>query len=89
MRTASQFPEVNRFVVNKKVYARNEFAIGMVVLKSLKDHNGTMSKMYFKVTDTIFDVNKTIDDYVSENQTAPEKNKTEKFIKFIFYFPIV
>ena len=44
LRTASQFPEVNRFVVNKKVYARNEFAIGMVVWKSWKDHNGTMAK---------------------------------------------
>ena len=87
LRTAAEYPELNRFIVNKKAYARNEFAVGMVVLKSLKDHNGTMSKMYFKVTDTIFDVNKTIDDYVSANQTAPEKNKTEKFIKFILSVP--
>ncbi len=87
LRTAAQFPEVNRFVVNKKVYARNEFAIGMVVLKSLKDHNGTMSKMYFKPDNTIFDVNNIINSYVAENQEAPENNGTEKIIKFLLSIP--
>ena len=47
LRTVSEFPELNRFVVNKKIYARNEIAVSMVVLKgSIMDH-GTMSKMYF------------------------------------------
>lgn len=87
LRTASQFPEVNRFVVNKKVYARNEFAIGMVVLKSLKDHNGTMSKMYFKPENTIFEVNDIINTYVAENQEAPENNGTEKIIKILLSIP--
>ena len=87
LRTASQFPEINRFVVNKKVYARNEFAIGMVVLKSLKDHNGTMSKMYFKPENTIFEVNDIINTYVTENQEAPENNGTEKIIKILLSIP--
>ena len=87
LRTASQFPEVNRFIVNKKVYARNEFAVGMVVLKSLKDHNGTMSKMYFKPDNTIFDVNSIINTYVAENQETPENNKTEKMIRILLSFP--
>ncbi len=87
LRTAAEFPELNRFIVNKKVYTRNEFAVGMVVLKSLKDHNGTMSKMYFQPTDTIFDVNNTINTYVTENQTAPENNKTEKIIRILLSFP--
>ncbi len=87
LRTAAQFPEVNRFIVNRKVYARNEFAVGMVVLKSLKDHNGTMSKMYFKPDNTIFDVNNIINDYVAENQEAPENNGTEKIIKILLSIP--
>lgn len=87
LRTAAEFPEVNRFVVNKKVYARNEFAVGMVVLKSLKDHNGTMSKMYFKPENTIFDVNNIINTYVAENQEAPENNGTEKIIKILLSIP--
>lgn len=87
LRTMAEHPELNRFVVNKKVYTRNEIAVGMVVLKSLKDHNGTMSKMYFQPDYTIFDVNDTINAYVAENQTAPENNKTEKIIKFLLSFP--
>lgn len=87
LRTMAEYPELNRFVVNKKVYARNEIAVGMVVLKSLKDHNGTMSKMYFSAEDTVFDVNNTINTYVAENQAAPENNKTEKIIKILLSFP--
>ena len=87
LRTMAEYPELNRFVVNKKVYTRNEIAVGMVVLKSLKDHNGTMSKMYFKADDTVLDVNNTINTYVAENQTAPENNKTEKIIKILLSFP--
>ena len=52
VRTMAKFPELNRFVVNKRVYARNEIAVGMVVLQSLESHEGTMSKMYFEKEDT-------------------------------------
>lgn len=87
LRTAAQFPELNRFVVNKKVYARNEFAVGMVVLKSLKDHDGTMSKMYFKPDNTIFEVNDIINKYVTENQENPENNSTEKIMRILLSVP--
>lgn len=87
LRTMAEYPELNRFVVNKKVYTRNEIAVGMVVLKSLKDHNGTMSKMYFSADNTVFEVNDIINQYVAENQTAPENNKTEKIIKILLSFP--
>ncbi len=87
VRTMAEYPELNRFVVNKKVYTRNEIAVGMVVLKSLKDHNGTMSKMYFEADNTVFEVNDIINTYVAENQEAPENNKTEKIIKFLLSFP--
>ena len=35
-RTIAEFPSLNRFIVNKKIYARNEIAVGMVVLKGGK-----------------------------------------------------
>jgi hypothetical protein len=87
IRTMAKYPELNRFIVNKRPYQRNEIAVGMVVLKSLENHNGTMSKMYFNKTDTIFDVNDTINKYVAENREAPEKNETEKIIKFLLSCP--
>lgn len=87
IRTLNEFPELNRFVVNKKIYQRNEIAVGMVVLKSGQVDHGTMSKMYFKPTDTIFDVNNTINNYVEENRVAAENNKTEKLIKVLLSLP--
>ena len=87
VRTLNEFPELNRFVVNKKIYDRNEISVGMVVLQSLDTHNGTMSKMYFEKSDTIFDVNNKINKFVTENRETPEKNGVEKFIKFILSIP--
>jgi hypothetical protein len=87
LRTMAEHPQLNRFIVNKKVYTRNEIAIGMVVLKSGEDSNGTMSKMYFEKHHTIFDVNDIINKYVEDNRNTPENNKTEKLIKILVGIP--
>lgn len=87
LRTAAEFPELNRFIVNKKAYARTEFPVAMVVLKGGSGGKGTMSKMYFEKTDDIFTVNQKIEDYVEANRNTPEKNGTEKLIKFLLSVP--
>lgn len=87
VRTVKEFPELNRFVVNKKIYQRNELAVGMVVLKAGQVDHGTMSKMYFDENNTIFEVNDIINKYVEENRESPEKNGTEKMIKILLSIP--
>lgn len=87
LRTAAEYPLLNRFVVNRKIYARNEFCVAMVVLKSGKMDNGTMSKMYFNMEDTLTDVNATINKFVEDNKVVPEKNGTERIIKFLLSMP--
>lgn len=87
LRTVAEFPELNRFIVNKKMYARNEIAVGMVVLKSGQGSHGTMSKMYLDYENTIFDVNNIINDYVEANRYQPDNNKTEKLIKVLLSLP--
>lgn len=86
VQTVAEYPEINRFVVNKKIYARNEIAVGMVVLKA-GQIDGTMSKMYFLPDNTIFEVNDIINSYVKENRDAPENNGTEKLIKILLSIP--
>ena len=79
VRTISQFPSINRFVVNKRIYARSEIAIGMVVLKGGRiDEIGTTSKMKFQPENTIEDVNNTINAYVEKNRSADDVNGTDK-----------
>ncbi len=88
LRTSTEFPALNRFVVNKKIYTRNEFAVGMVVLKpNDADGHGTMSKIYFEPTDTIFDVQKKIDEYIEKNRNAGSTNSTDDMIKKLLRVP--
>lgn len=87
IRTMKEFPELNRFVVNKKIYQRNELAVGMVVLQPGGTGHGTMSKMYFDENNTIFEVNDIINKYVADNRNAPKSNGTEKMIKFLLSVP--
>ena len=87
LRTAAEFPMLNRFVVNSKIYARNEFAVGMVVLKGGVLDHGTMSKMYFDPKNTIFEVNDIINKYVDDNRNNPESNGTEKIMKILLAIP--
>ncbi len=87
LRTVAQFPLLNRFIVNSKPYARNEFSIAMVVLKNDKDHDGTMTKMYFDPHYTVDEVQATITKFVEENRFTPENNGTEKLIKFLLSIP--
>ena len=87
LRTVAQYPLLNRFVVNSKAYARNEYSIAMVVLKNDRDHDGTMTKMYFDPSYTVDQVQATITKFVRENRETPEKNGTEKLIKFLLSIP--
>lgn len=88
LQTVAQFPALNRFVVNKTIYARNEIAIGMVVLKGGKiDSHGTMSKLYLQPDYTIDDVQTTIEKYIDENRNVEAQNSTDKFINFILSVP--
>ncbi len=87
VRTLSEFPELNRFVVNKKIYQRNEIAVGMTVLKAGELFENTMSKMYFTEDNDIFEINDIIDKYVVENRDTPDNSKTEKMIKILLSVP--
>lgn len=87
LRTMAKYPELNRFVVNRKAYTRNEISVAMVVLKSGGDHEGTMTKMYFEPTNTVFEVQEIINTFIEENRRAPENNKTEKLIKVLLSIP--
>ena len=86
-RTLCDFPALNRFVVNKRIYSRKEIAIGMVVLKSGASGAETMNKIYLQPEDTIFDVNQRINEYVEASRDTKDKNATDKIIKVLVGLP--
>lgn len=86
--TIAEYPALNRFVVNKTIYARNELAVGMVVLKGGKiDAHGTMNKIYFKPGYNIDDVEDAIQKYIEENRAEGDNNGTDKIIKVLTSIP--
>ncbi|MBE6778683.1 MAG: 2-oxo acid dehydrogenase subunit E2 [Ruminococcaceae bacterium] len=90
VRTICEFPALNRFIVNKRAYARNEIAVGMVVLRGGHEdtaNGGTMSKLYFQPTDTIFDVEERVQKYVSDNRNQEKSNSTDDLIAKLVAIP--
>lgn len=88
LRTAAEYPELNRFIINRRIYARNEFPVSMVVLKP-GEGQGTMNKMYLDMQDDIFDVQRKIDEYVSVNRQAGEHNKTDELMRKLLDHPLL
>lgn len=86
LRAAAHFPFINRFVMNKRLYARREFAVSMVVLKSDSDE-GTINKLYFRYEDTIFDVQNKLESYITTNRAAGPTNKTDKTARTLLRIP--
>lgn len=70
---AGEFPSLNRFIVNKRIYQHKDFKISLVVLRPGASANeNTMSKLAIKPEDTIFDVQRKIDEYVETNAAAAD-----------------
>ncbi len=87
IRTVYDFPLLNNFIVNKKIYTHKEFKVALVVLKSLATQEETMSKVEFGLDDNIFEVNEKMNSYVEENRKTSTVNNTDKMIKFLLAIP--
>ncbi len=87
LRTVHEFPLLDNFIVNKKIYKHKEFKVAMVVLKSLTTQQETMSKVQFELDDNIFEVNDKMNAYVESNQQTSTVNNTDKMIKFLVSIP--
>jgi len=86
LRTAAEFPMINRFIGNKKLYAHKDFTVSMVVLRPGEDED-TMSKIYLDYTDDIFDVQRKITEYITENRKDDNANPLDKVIKVLRNIP--
>ncbi|MBO4888741.1 MAG: hypothetical protein J5589_10590 [Firmicutes bacterium] len=85
MRAVAKYPELNRFIANKRIYQRNEVCASMVVLRP-DQANDTFAKVYFDPEkDTIFDVQKKVDDYINSTR-ATNDNSLDRIMSIIMKF---
>ena len=88
IRTVSMLPGVNRFVVGRRIYARDNIEIVMTVKRSLTlDATETTIKVQFEPTDTIFDVYRKMNEKIDEIKTSDEENNTEEVASFFAKLP--
>lgn len=81
-----EYPSLNRFIQNRRVYEHNDFSVSLVVLRPGNTGNDdTMAKLYFQPEDTVFDVQKKIDEYIEKNSSGAEedRNGLDKVMGFL------
>ncbi len=84
-------PEFNRFVVNRKIYQRNEITVSLAILKDkVSDQiNETTIKVKFSPDDNIFDVSRKMNEEIAKNRNAEEKNFTDILARFFLAIPLI
>ena len=85
VRTVSQLPELNRFVANKRLYARNELVVSFALLQSTKSGKvaENTTKCFFDPADTIYDVADRISETVERCRKEEADNSTMKMAKLL------
>lgn len=78
IRGVSMLPGINRFVVGRRVYARDNIEIVMAVKRELSvNASETTIKVVFEPTDTIFDVYRKMNEKIDEIKASEDNNNTE------------
>ena len=89
VRALGQNPEINRFIVNKQYFSRNNCSVALTMLKDPDDisQGETVIKPLFDLTDTIYDVRDRLDALVAANRGDQPKNFLDKLAAFLFKVP--
>lgn len=82
-------PQLNRFVMNHKIYTRPKIWVSFVVHQTLRDGStGTTIKLCFEGTETIFEICDKINDAIQKETTQKtESNATDKLAGLIMSIP--
>jgi len=89
VRAVSRNPEVNRFIMNKQLFARNNCSAAFTILKNPgnADEGEAIVKIKFDLTDTIYDVRDRMTAGVEANRGGQPAGFTDKLLDFLFAVP--
>ena len=91
VRAISQHPEVNRYIMNKQYYSRNNCTVSFTLLKNPKnaDDGETTVKIKFDPTDTLYDVRDRMNLALDENRGVGHMNFEDKLVKVVLSIPFM
>ena len=89
VRTVSQHPEINRYIMNKQFFSRNCCSVSFTMLKDMTDPDAgeTAVKIKFDLTDTIFDVRDRMNKVIAASRGVENQNFVDKLVKLLFAIP--
>lgn len=88
VRVLAQRPQLNRFVMNNRLYARNGIYISMAVKRSLHDDGEeTTVKFSFTGRESIFEVVDIVNRLIAENLATGTANEVDKIADRIMSLP--
>lgn len=86
VRTVSELPEINRFVSNKRLYARTQLTASFALLKETQEVDAIEEntvKCHFDPRDTIYDVAERVNNAIAQNRREEADNSTMKVAKLL------
>lgn len=86
VRTVSELPEINRFVSNKRLYARTQLTASFALLKETQEVDAIEEntvKCHFDPRDTIYDVAERVNNAIEQNRREEADNVTLKVAKLL------
>lgn len=89
VRAISNNPTVNRFIMNKQLYARNNCSAAFTLLKDPSDidKGEAVVKIKFDLTDTIYDVRDRTDAAIAANRGDQPPGFIDKLLGVLFAVP--
>ncbi len=89
VRAVSRNPEVNRFIMNKQLFARNNCSAAFTILKDPNDadQGEAVVKIKFDLKDTLYDVRDRMNAAVAANRGDQPAGFVEKLLNFLFAVP--
>ena len=88
VRIIAERPKLNRFVINGRIYSRNEIILTMSVKKSLTDEaEETSIKAVFTGKENIFEVKDKLQKLISDNKDTEAVNGTDEIASTLSKIP--
>lgn len=89
VRAISQHPEINRFIMNKQYYSRNNCSVAFTLLKDPQSAEGgeTTAKIKFDLTDTIYDVRDRMNAAIEAARDETTSNFVDKLANAVLSIP--
>lgn len=88
VRMISQRPHLNRFIMNSRIYQRNNICVSMAIKHTLRDDGQeTTVKFEFTGDESIFEVAEIIDKVIAETIKEKSNTDTDRLVAIVMSMP--